>query len=478
MSETDPGKEHYSMQEMMDRLREGRGTGGHGGGRRRRRSHQPVKETRQRRNRWLLVTIVLVGLLFVGVLVVGMLNSLRIKGEVFRQEANRRLSAMARAEADCDRFIPRGWRGLDCPNIHFKGAGDVFKDALLQNLSAELSTVSIFRNEWDAEMLTVGKAALEFQIPAAPRRADDDPSLVVRDAAGSDGFRLGVSAQPNAVVVKSLLVDQLDVTWPDSRNQPTRLVEMKARGSYRKETLELSATGGRFSSPTWGEMPLVTLTATYAAGELKIESARLRMAEDRHLMASGGIHFGRDGASAELKIDIDPCQLKDILRPAWQKRVHGKFIPGKLAFTAKPGFEEELTGEFSIDGLVLENFPGLAVLSGFFKTELYQKLEFRQFSAKFRRTPSQLRIYDINGNRQGEARLAGEVTLFADGRMEGRLRLALNTVEKNLPEFSGEEDGLDVIEVNLGGTEDQPADDLAAKFPVAKPTPESEPAPQ
>lgn len=126
-----------------------------------------------------------------------------------------------------------------------------------------------------------------------------------------------------------------------------------------------------------------------------------------------------------------------------------------------------------MDGLVVEKFPGLEALCKFFKSELYSKLEFRQVTANFRRTNDSFVLENIKAVRHGECKLTGKIEIKRDGTLTGTLRMALNTIESNLPQFAGEEDGLDLIDFTISGTESDPLDSLGSQFPAP-----AEPAPQ
>jgi hypothetical protein len=463
-SEDSPdSKQNYSVQEMMNRLRhEGEGSSST---RRKRRTHQPILQAKQRRKTALIIAAILIVVLMISVVAFGMLNRARIEGEIFRSSASRRLSSAIGNRVECDRFRTSSWRHLDCPNIRITGGGaGTFQEALLTNANARMTGGSFFRNEWDMLSLSVDDAKLSFQSMPPPGTSSDEMQL--QDPPINDGFRLGITAEPAFLTAHDLRIENLSVSWPKSQGRQNQIQDLRAMGSYMGGVLKLKASQGRWIGGIWPDVPLDNVQLEYADRKLTLQNASVQITEKVRARAEGTIHFTPAGPEGKLLVDYDPAQLAEVIEPIWKTRLFGKFAPKSFEYRITPGTADELVGPFQMDGLVVQNFPGLKALSAFFKNELYAKLEFRQFSANLRRTDDVLIIENISAVRHGECKLTGTVKLHHDGRLEGDLRLALNTIETGLPQFSGEEDGLDIIEFKLGGTAAAPMDTLSEKFSV------------
>ncbi len=466
-SDPSSDKDAYSVQEMMERLRQ---DGGKGGPRRRRSVQQKIVTKKRRRFGLLLVFLVMAAILG-SIVVFGMLNRARVEGEIFRQSANQQLSTLAGASVDCDRFRPEGWYELLCPNVHVKAANGVLKDFVVKDLDAGMTTTSFFRDEWDIVTLTMGEAKLNFLPQPATSEAATPPAPV--NLAHHDGFRFGISATPAVVSVHSFACPNCTLSWPAGEEALNQVEGLGVRGSYTDQLLRLEASAGRWTGGIWADVPVENLSLKYQAGHAEIENVRLRFGAKNQLRAQGNIDFTAAGPSGELTVKLDPMPLPDLISATWSRRLQGRLNTTNVKYTILPNTPDTLTGDFSMDGLIADKFPGLKALGAFFKNELYTKLEFRQISGSFRWTPESLIIENFKAVRHGECKLSGTVELKRTGALSGKLQLALNTLESGLPQFSGQEDGLDLIDFTLSGTETDPQDSLTKLFQVepASPTP-------
>ncbi len=467
--DTDPAsdKSSYSVQEIMDRLKHEGGSGGS----RRRRSVQQKVVTKKRRQFGLIFIFLAVFLVLGAIVVFQMLNRARIEGEMFRQAVSQQLGSLLGVEVDCDRLRPDGLYSLSSPNLRLKSSANVLKEGLAKNLAASMTSTSFWRDEWDILTLSMDEASLTFR-PLVPQGSSTGRAASVPLAA-KDGFRMGLSSAPAVVTIQNLQCANLNLAWPGSGEKTNRIQGLTASGSFTEQTFKVQASGGRWTGGIWPDVPVETISFTYRDGHAEIENARFRTGEKTRIRVSGPIDFTPAGPQGELDVKIDPVPLTDLMSPVWQRRLHGKYSPGTARYTITPGALDEFSGDFTMDGLVLEKMPGLAALSKFFKSQLYEKLEFRQFSAHFKRTNESLIVDKIKAMRHGECILTGAIEIKRDGALSGTLRLALNTIETGLPQFSGEEDGLDLIDFTLSGTETDPQDSLSEKFPAPATPPEA-----
>ena len=98
--ERETSKDHYSAQEMMERLRvEGENKS------RKRRSNQPHILQRRQRRMWLILLAVAVFLLCFAWMLLQMMNKSRMEGEIFRTNVSRHLSGLIGCQVECDRGL-------------------------------------------------------------------------------------------------------------------------------------------------------------------------------------------------------------------------------------------------------------------------------------------------------------------------------------------------------------------------------------
>lgn len=459
--DTDRPKAKYTVDEMMAVIK----NDGEKGSRRRRRSHQPHVISKKKRKFWILMFLAMIVLLGIGLVVFNALNRTRVSGEIFRNAANRHLSDQLGCTVEFDRFRPRDSLSLDCPTLSLTGNGGLFKRGLFTDIESRFTAISLLRNEWDVINLDVENANLSFQ-SHSPKNPVSDSNAPAAAKAPSDGFRLGLTTEPSFVTIQNLRINRLGVVWPGVGLRENRIEGLRATGSYVGGRLELSAVNGRWIGGMWPEVPVESVSLIYSDEGLKILNARCHIKEKAQIRTSGLIKFTPEGPAGEMEVTMEPTPLRELISPIWQQRIIGKFSPKEATYHIHPDQPDVFAGEFGLDGVIIQGFPGLAALSKFFKHDLYSKLEFRQFSASFRRTNDSLIIDNIEGRRHGDCRLTGSVTLHQNGKLEGKLKLAIRSADANLSQFSGQEEGLSVIDVTLDGTESAPTDDIAARFPA------------
>ena len=462
-------KDHYSMQEMMERLRAEGETKS-----RKRRSNQPHVEQRRKRRRWLILLAVAILLLCFAWIILQMMNKSRVEGELFRASVNRHLSGLLGCQVECDRFRSPDWQTAESSNMRFAGTSGVLKDVLFTDLKADLTAGSFFRNEWDIASLRVDSATVAFQSSTASKPLLDDANIGSTPTPVDDGFRLGLTATPAFVSIQDLRIAKLALSWPEANDAPNSIDGMIASGSLNASEFRIEASGGVWHGGVWHggvwpDLPLEKATVTHTAGGTSIDNARFRLTEKTQLRAAGMITHSALGPSGSLDINVDATSISDLLPEVWKSRIHGKTTVQGAKYLIKPGRPNVFTGTLAMDGAVLENFPGLAALGAFFKNELYTKIELRKLTADFSHSRDVTTIENIDGFKHGESRLRGSVKIFRDGRLEGKLELHLHTPDATIPQFIRQEDGLGVVAFTLGGTVTNPTDSLSEQFPIVAP---------
>ena len=462
--ERETSKDHYSMQEMLERLRlEGEHKS------RKRRSNQPHILQRRQRRMWLILLAVAIALLCFAWILLQMMNKSRVEGEIFRASVNRHLSGLIGCQVECDRFRSPDWQSAECSNIRFTGNSSVLKDVLFTDVKAQLTAGSFFCNEWVLSSLRVASANVAFQPYTAARQLQDDANIDSTLIPVDDGFRLGLTATPAFVSIQDLRIAKLSLTWPEANESPNSIDGLVASGSLNATEFRIEATGGIWHGGIWPDLPLEKATVTHTASGTSIDNARFRLTEKTQLRATGVISYSSLGPAGALDITVDAASLSDLLPEIWKNRIHGKAALQGAKYFIKPGKPNMFTGTLTMDGAVIENFPGLAALGRFFKNELYSKIELRNLTADFSHTKDVTVIENIDGFKHGESRLRGSMKIFRDGRLEGKLELHLHAPDNTLPQFSRQDDGLGVVEFTLGGTVTEPTDSLSEQFPTVAP---------
>jgi hypothetical protein len=444
------------MEEMMAAAR------GRSGGRRRR-SKQPQLEARKRRRNVVVMLIALLALFVVGAFSLFIWFRQRMASEAFRETVNQQLSLLTGVEVSCERFVPSGLADTQCSDIDFRSKEGWFKSASLRKLDAMLSASNLWSKEWNVNSLTIESADLQL-VPEQKSLGAKPLPFAKPDAVS--GF--GVTANPERVTINGFTINKLNVRLPEGRGGDYSLQGMNASGSYVQGVLRLNCSGGVLQGNSIvGQMPISSISLVCKGNSIKIEAAVLSVTKDSNLRIAGEIDLTELGPTVELAYKVYPgFLLRDVVSASWNTRIHTKAYIEEGKYTWKHGEPETISGTLNLDGTVVEGFPANKALTDFCGSELYKRLEFRQFTSEFKKFPDRLVLEKLNGNREGQNRVKGSVTVWEDGKIEGDLELSLGFV--NPPVGFVEKDNLYVIPVKISGSAEKFEDSLGDTLQNAK----------
>lgn len=407
-------------------------------GPRRRRSSQPVYATRRRKRIITAIVLGLIALILASWFGFRWFQRLRLEGETFRENLNRRLSTVLACQVELTRIHDGGDKSLTATEARIDVKGqDLIQSGTFSVVNASLTPPSWVSPDWGITMLTISEATINFD-PARPVAPDITPAGVPVSAGSErrrDGYRFGITPEPDKISLDVIRFTRaLNLEWP-------------AMGADRKtETIRglngfAKLRGGIEGAFTSGTMALKSLP------EIRVEHLDWKLT-GRHLDIHGGhIAFGRDitapgrvdvsgkadlvqNGSVDLKLTFEDLQLKSLLPAGWAERVFGSFKSKDASFKAAfgNGPERIFEGDFEITGAVLRGMMFLKKVATSLHESAQETLEFPRLTGHFKWSPSTGAEITLSAEKEKTVRLSGNVLVNSRGEITGRLKMEASEI--------------------------------------------------
>ncbi len=495
MSTVPSEPEKYSIDEIMDRLKNSPDT--HSDGelvtradgspsirvrKRKRRTVQPHKEDnlRSQRSRVFQVTAVLV-LIFLGTFIIGAAiiyaNSSSFRSSLIQKIAN---ASGAAVQMEQFRMNPKTANAqkitLQWPD------GNILKSFDLGNIVAEISPSSFLGKSMNGEEVIVAVGSLALQIPKP------DQAILVNDTDDTD----------LAIHFNRYRIPQLDITLGDT-NAP--LIKLsKSEGSLNPENVngrpQLSLYRGLLIINGWPKLRLDHALVEFRGKDADIIGLRmLHETDDRSVIEfSGSVAPYQTDHLSTLAVRMDSFELSGITGPALGRLFSGRIdsLPTTKSnyFSFLPTAEPSPVLDIAFhttpaSRIAVQGFPCLFALAQLLDDQWFEHPVFESdVAGVFHRENGIVSLRDLNFESKGRIALRGEVSLVANQTLSGNLQVglaeAMITASKN-PRlnslFGPVTDGFRWVTLKIGGPASTPTDNFKELFLAAVATPQAPAAP-
>lgn len=459
----------YSVDEMLTQLRSPEGK------RRRRRSEQPILQARKRRKRWIVIGISIVSFVLAAWYGVRLFQKLRLEGETFRENLNRRLSEAVGCQVELTRIRDGGAGSLSATEGRCDTRdADLVEYGVFSGVNAALTSSSWVSDEWGITMLSFVDGTIRFN-PARSLYSGDTTGYIP-PAGGRErapgGFRFGISPEPSKISLDALrFTGGLNLEWPDAASD-RGLESIKGLRGHAKFParggIEGAFVKGTLSLRGMPEMSLEHLQWKLDGRKLTIPGARIEFNGTGRAEITGNAHLVTDGG-LDLSVVLRDLPLDNILPTGWTDRLSGKLSVEDGKFTASfgKGAERLFSGTFRIAGCVLKGLGFVNKLSFALQRPDLTVQEFPVLSGRFTWSPSGgLVVSELSGELDGTLRLTGGFTARPDGKLSGNLQAAasetaLRARSADVPHpFGAPDNGWAGTEFSLSGGIQAVSDDL------------------
>lgn len=463
MSQNSSDKRTYSVDEMMDRLRdsdrekreEGELVTREDGSqvmrvkKRKRRSKQKKEEEAKRRKKLLLLrTVAVIALpLFLGLGVVYLLA--KYHSPSFSKNVVATIWEKTGGSAKVRQLSPTGTQ-ISARSVQLNWPdGSPLDQLQVENLQGDLSLLSFVSGNFRGEELRGSKGFLLTS--GRENRKIEDPG---GDGLKSPGF-------------KSYANDYFSFFF-GRMNSPFRLEGSRVKFVATDYSRQLSLTGGELTAGSWGAVPLKRGTLEFLKETIKVISLRFEEA-DRHLVLSGDLSLADSIHS--LSVEVVTGTVGNVGGAGLENLVVADIseATGTLVFRPWNVASHEVTISASPEYLIVQNFSFLDALEELYGDARFQEFEF-ELNSDFDliRSANGVEIRGLNLLELGVLAIKGNVKV-SDGELSGTLevglpdhkRLTVSREQRKSFFANGRlEDGFFWFEIELGGTTEEPTDNF------------------
>jgi hypothetical protein len=491
MSSHPPEPEKYSLDEMLDRLQQGKseetsddsgelvtradGTQAIKIRKRKRRSTQPHKEAAQRNTRVRAVQIsVVVILLVLSVLGVGSLL-IYANSAPYRRSVVEKISAATGATTNLYQFRVNPTSS----NIAAAGfewpAGSLLKSATLTDIRTKTLLAGALSKTIGIDEVSVASAKFSVASPAngtgavVPTTAPQAPSLISIERLGiaKTDITVGNPAQP-----------ALQILQAESSFYPKNINGRPTVRLFR----------GTVKAADWPLLRLDRGLIEAQGDEIEIVSLRLLHETDRlgNLTLSGHFKPHALDQPQTLAVKVESFNLSGIAGPSFthilDTRIDSTEATGANQFTFIPSSGS--TGKLSVAFVSsagsttrLGNFSFLSVLSQLLENRAMAEPIFDNGSTGvIQRENGVVRLTDLSLISKGQLTVTGDLTLLADDQLSGTLKVGIpeaSVVSSPNPRlkkvFGDNQNGNVWVTLKISGTGTHPADNLTKLYEAGGP---------
>lgn len=416
--------------------------------------------------------LILVGAGFLGV---RMLNRIRVEGDGFKVNVARRVSELAGRKVSFGRFQLASSTTFGTPVVSVTpGMTDLVGSMEMNDLMAELTAGSWMSDNWVLNDLHIRGINVSLQPEKTLSPGNMFPVPVERAQSADGGFRLSITSDPSSIALQTGSFEQLDVSWPGPTGKPESLT--KVEGSFRagEGTLSLETRGGLLETSIMHPLEVQKMNVSLKGSTLDIVSARLVLSRTCTALLSGKAEMVPDG-KIELKAEIPPVLLRDILPAVWGEHLAGQFTSSGAKWVShfKSGPPAEFSGPFTGHGMVIQGFDFIDKIAHLLQDPRLSLLEFQDFKGNFSWTPQGVALKDLSAQSQdGRMRLSGFVEVSAEGSLKGKLHIEASDIyfvarlKTPVPIFTPSGEGWYATDFTISGRNGEINDSIPIVTPV------------
>lgn len=486
MSAAPSEPEKYSIDEMMDRLKQSSsenpdpgelvtradGTQAVRVRKRKRRSTQPQKQDAQRGRRARIIQITAAFVLVIlAALTVGV-GIIYANSSPFRESLVRKIeeSTGSKAEIQQFRMNPKtanaNFLTMEWPQ------GNILKSMNFRSINAEIFPSSFLGKKMEGEEVTAveSKIALQYSDPAQAKRKSPISSNIL------------------PVDFARFRTRQLDFTLGSPANSMSLI---KTEGSFTPSNIkgrpQLSLSKGELNIPNWPKLRLDRALIEFKGEEADIISLRMLHEKDNRgsFQLSGQIAPYEAQQRAMLAVGLESFEISGILGSAFGNLISGEIdtLPeasNTLSFLTVENSSAKLDITFNASPnstIGLSGFPFLNAISQalgddeWFLTPIFEA----QNSANIIRQAGNVTLRNINFQSKSRMALQGEISVSAKNVLSGMIEVGISEAilmstkhTRLINMFGPPSEGFCWVTLKLGGQVNSPTDNFKVLFDGAK----------
>jgi len=349
-------------------------------------------------------------------------------------------------------FKPLRWdgSGVFCEGFRFDGSeASALSSLEARQLRAEVDWRSVFSGAWKVRSVEMQEVEAALQPQAA-------------DAPQPDTSSLPLPRSPFRVEIGGFRATRASLDFGKGGEiRDTQLLAEKEGQGWA-----FVASGGRFLVSGWPEISVDKLRGRVEAGNVHLTSG------SGHLKAGGSIEAsGEFSRESQVHLKWADVNLDSLLPGAWREQVHGT-----LSGNATLDFQHagsKIEGRLLLGEGRLRDVPLLSQIATFTGSPQFRRMPLQEVSANFRHDQGGWTFSDVVLESKGLLRMTGRCAVSPEGGLDGELEVGVaSQVLQWIPGsrervFTRNEQGYVWTSMRLGGTVDNPREDLSPRLAAA-----------
>jgi len=482
--------EHYSIAEMMDRLKE-RSSGDPADGelvtradgsqaikvrRKKRRSEQPERENQKQAKRLRVLQVIVILVLLLVLLLIAAGGLFYFNGSPFRSKVVQRISLASGGVAGLAQFRVTPF-GANAQSLSVKWPDQsVLKSLSLTGVTTDLRVTSFLGQAWSGDELTAGRGELQISEPAASGEVaieDEDQFKFTRFRCPDMAISFGNPQSP-AMAIRGTEIS----FYPQNQNARPELRLTKGAVSFRSGLPPLNIDRGLFG---------------FSGRQMEVVSLRLEDPEDTRgvIELSGSVSpFSISKFSTLVIKKLENFPIEHLVGQDFGRILSGRIevrdLPNSNFLSFRPGALEThrvvlaFRGGFS-SKLTLANLPFLGQLAMLLDDSGYERPIIESgATGTLRMSGAGCSIEDLRLESKSRILIRGSLTVTSNKALSGRLEVGIptkqvsNFLRRLDSAFSQPKEEMRWIEIEISGTTAAPADDFGKRLTQAPTRPEAD----
>jgi len=380
-----------------------------------------------------------------------------LRGAEFRTLISEKTSSALRVEGE---YQPLAWTAFSVYTPGFEGRGVPGTPiAFLQadQIRTTLLWREAFGGVWKLNGISIGQVRLILG-----REAADRLSHVPSAPAGFQPAKEMPSWVPRKFEPGEITVDSALVEFGEGSVRGARSI-LKQQG----EGWEIETSGGRFVWPGIPENTLRQSRSRINREGFFLTNADLLLRGGGQVNASGEIPAQSGGLNLQIRWSEVP--VRELIRGHDSFALEGA-CSGEAVIRSPKDSPHEVNGRFLLSEGVLRQVPVLSVLGRFTGATRFDPLPLNELSGKFKNDSLGLYVTELVMESKGLLRVEGTLDFMNDHTVQGNLLVGLTpSTLQWLPGsrervFRESRDGYLWAPVAIGGTRDNPSEDLSVRL--------------
>lgn len=485
MSAAPSEPEKYSIDEMMDRLKQSSAENPDNGElvtradgtqavrvrKRKRRSKQPHKQDAQRTRRARVIQIAAAFVLVILAALTAGVGIIYANSSPFRNSLVAKIQESSGAEPEIQQFrmnpktANANFLTLQWPE------GNVLKAMNFRGLNAEIFPSSFLGKSMDGEEVTAIESKVVLQYPAIDQAKRKSP-------ASSNALPVNFARYRSRM---------LDITLGSA---PGASGLFKTEGSFTPSNIkgrpQLSLSKGELHIPNWPKFRLDRALIEFQGDEADIISLRLLHEKENKgsFLLSGRVSPYQPQQPGSLGVSLESFEISGLLGPAFGILIKGEIDTqsgsNSLSFRPAADSSAKLDVTFAASpnsSIEIYGFPFLRAISQalgddeWFLSPVFDD----QNSANIVRDAGTVTLRNIKFESKSRMAIRGEISLNAKNMLSGTLEVGISDTmllsskhERLINMFGPTNEGFRWITLQLGGPVNAPTDDFKALFDASK----------